>query len=382
VRIGKAPPKALIRGARQAQAAAADGDRLQASLKRRLTFTAYACAFSHSNLEHRLADLDNSMRPRGYYHLPNEAANDQPDAPFRVPRVEKPRAEGRFYLPTGRRLGFAEFGDPSGEPVLWFHGTPGGRRQFPLLGRRAAEKLGLRVVAVERPGSGLSDPHPYESMADWATDVTHVADSLGAQRLGIVGLSGGGPYALACAAVPPLSGQVAAVAVLGGVVPSVGQDAIATGAIDLARRFAPVLGGLRRPLAHAVSALLLPIVPLSHYACQAYARTMPEGDRKVLRDPEIEGMFVDDLVLLAKGRFQAIVDDARLFGRDWGFRLADVKAPVRWWHGDADHIVPLSDAQSAIALLPNAELVLRRQESHLGGFATADEVLAFIRSHL
>ena len=302
--------------------------------------------------------------------------------PFRVPRVEKPRAEGRFYLPTGRRLGFAEFGDPSGEPVLWFHGTPGGRRQFPLLGRRAAEKLGLRVVAVERPGSGLSDPHPYESMADWATDVAHVADSLGAQRLGIVGLSGGGPYALACAAVPPLSGRVAAVAVLGGVVPSVGQDAIATGAIDLARRFAPVLGGLRRPLAHAVSALLLPIVPLSHYACQAFARTMPEGDRKVLRDPEIEGMFVDDLVLLAKGRFQAIVDDARLFGRDWGFRLADVKAPVRWWHGDADHIVPLSDAQSAIALLPNAELVLRRQESHLGGFATADEVLAFIRSHL
>ena len=66
--------------------------------------------------------------------------------PFRVPRVEKPRAEGRFYLPTGRRLGFAEFGDPSGALVLWFHGTPGGRRQFPLLGRRAAEKLGLRVV--------------------------------------------------------------------------------------------------------------------------------------------------------------------------------------------------------------------------------------------
>ena len=80
--------------------------------------------------------------------------------PDRVPRVEKPRAEGRFYLPTGRRLGFAEFGDPSGAPVLWFHGTPGGRRQFPLLGSRAAETLGLRVVVVGRPGSGLSDPHP------------------------------------------------------------------------------------------------------------------------------------------------------------------------------------------------------------------------------
>jgi hypothetical protein len=100
--------------------------------------------------------------------------------PYRVPRVEKPRAEGRFYLPTGRRLGFAEFGDPAGDPVLRFHGTPGGRRQFPLLGRRAAEEISLRVVAVGRPGTGLSDPHPYESVADWASDVAHVADSLGA----------------------------------------------------------------------------------------------------------------------------------------------------------------------------------------------------------
>ena len=214
--------------------------------------------------------------------------------PYRVPRVEKPRAEGRFYLPTGRRLGFAEFGDPSGDPVLWFHGTPGGRRQFPLLGRRAAEKMGLRVVAVGRPGTGLSDPHPYESVADWASDVTHIADALGAERLGVAGLSGGGPYALACAAVPPLASRVAAVAVLGGIVPSVDPDALATGAIELARRF----------------------------------------------------------------------------------------APVRWWHGDADNIVPLRDAQAAVDLLPHAELVLRHQESHLGGFATADEVLGFLRSHL
>ncbi|MGC2344097.1 MAG: alpha/beta hydrolase, partial [Mycobacterium sp.] len=51
--------------------------------------------------------------------------------PFRVPRVEKPRAEGRFYLPEGRRIGYAEYGDPSGAVVLWFHGTPGARRQFP-----------------------------------------------------------------------------------------------------------------------------------------------------------------------------------------------------------------------------------------------------------
>lgn len=302
--------------------------------------------------------------------------------PVRVPRVEKPRTEGRFYLPGGRRLGYAEFGDPSGDVVLWFHGTPGGRRQFPLLGRRAAEKLGLRVVLLGRPGSGLSDSHPYEQIADWATDVTHVADALGADRLAVVGHSGGGPYALACAAVPPLASRVVAVAVLGGVVPSVGPDALATGAINLARRFAPVLSELRRPLAGTISAVITPMIPLAHYVFQAYAATTPEGDRRVLHDPEMEGMFVDDLVLVARGRWQAIVDDARLFGRDWGFRLADVSAPVRWWHGDSDNIVPLRDAKAAVALLPDAELILRTEESHLGGFATADEVLRFVRSHL
>jgi pimeloyl-ACP methyl ester carboxylesterase len=302
--------------------------------------------------------------------------------PFRVRRVEKPRAEGRFYLPNGRRLGFAEYGDPSGAVVLWCHGTPGARRQFPLLGRRAAEKLGLRVVVVERPGSGLSDPHPYDAMADWATDMAHVADALGADRLGVVGLSGGGPYALACGAVPPLATRVAAVAVLGGIVPSVGPEAT-TGVIDdLARRFEPMLSQLRRPLAALSLGLMAPLIPISHYVMRAYSSIQPEGDQQVFADPEMEAVFVDDVVLVVRGRCQAVIDDVRLFGRDWGFRLADVRVPVRWWHGDADPLVPLAAAQAAVSHLPDAELILRPGESHLGGFAKTDEVLEFLRSFL
>lgn len=300
--------------------------------------------------------------------------------PFRVPPIEKPRAEGRFHLTGRRRLGYAEYGDPSGPVVLWFHGTPGGRRQFPLLGRRAAENLGLRVVVVERPGSGLSDPHAYDAVVDWAADVAEVADTLGAERFGVIGLSGGGPYALACAATPTLADRVTAVAVVGGVTPSVGPDATATGPIDLARRAAPVLSGLRRPLATLVAGGLLPIVPLGHFAYRAFSGVMPEADQRVFADDEIQAMFLDDLARTARGRFQALVDDARLFGRDWGFRLADVKVSVRWWHGDADPIVSFDAAKAAAARLPDAELVLRPGESHLGGFATVDEILGFIGS--
>jgi pimeloyl-ACP methyl ester carboxylesterase len=311
-----------------------------------------------------------------------------PSNPWRhppgVPRCEQPRAEGRFYLPGDRRLGYAEYGDPSGPVVLWFHGTPGGRRQFPLAGRRTAEKLGIRVVMVERPGSGLSDPHRYIAVADWATDMAHVADALGAERLGVVGLSGGGPYALACAGAPDLASRVAAVAVLGGVTPTVGPEANASGAIELARRLAPALSGLRQPLARMTAGLLLPIIPFGHLVYHGFKRLMPAGDQRVFANPDIEAILIDDItcVLGAQVPFQAVVDDARLFGRDWGFRLAAVSVPVRWWHGDADSIVAFGDAERAAARLPDAELILMPEESHLGGFAEAEEVLGFLRSYL
>jgi pimeloyl-ACP methyl ester carboxylesterase len=302
--------------------------------------------------------------------------------PFRVPRVETPLAEGRSYLRDGRGLGYAEFGDPDGAVVLWFHGTLGARRQFPMLGRQVAERLGLRVVVVERPGSGLSDRHRYAAVVDWAADMAEMADALGAERLGIVGLSGGGPFALACGAVPPLVARVGAVAVLDGTVPSVGPEAAPGGIVDLARRWAPMLSQLRRPLALLSTGLVAPLIPFAHYAYQAYRRMWPEDDQRVLADSEIEAIFVDDIINVVNGRCQAVVDDARLLGRDWGFRLADVKVPVRWWHGDADPLVPVAGVEASVARLQDAELTLRSGESHLGGFAKIDEVLEFIRAYL
>ena len=298
-----------------------------------------------------------------------------------VPRVEKPRAEGQFLLADGRRLGYAEFGDPTGPVVLWFHGTLGARRQFLAKGRRAAETLGLRVIVIERPGTGLSDSHRYSSVSEWVADMAQVADALDAEQLGVVGMSGGGPYALACGALPPLVDRVAAVGVLDGTVPAVGPEATRAGATNIARRFGPILTQLRRPLAVIATILLAPLIPFAHYAYRLYMRMWPEIDRRVLDDPEVEAIFVDDMVNAFRGRCLAMVDDARLLGRDWGFRLVDVKVPVRWWHGETDHVVPIDGVHTAITRLQDAVLTVR-PESHLGGFAMTEEVLAHMSAKL
>ncbi|TML91398.1 MAG: alpha/beta hydrolase [Actinobacteria bacterium] len=290
-----------------------------------------------------------------------------------VPPASPPRVEGTVTLPDGRRLGFAEFGDPHGPLVLWFHGSPGARRQVPPAGRHAADELGLRVVCVERPGVGASIDHAYRDLRDWAVDVSVVADRLGHERFLVVGLSGGGPYALACA--HELPDRVAAVGLMGSLVPTAGDESAAGGLVALSRPFNRVLTALRRPLGRGLWGFVRATNPLAHPLYRGFARLMPEGDRRVLGDPALEAMFVDDLTLGGRRQFQAMVNDFVLIGRPWGFRLADVRVPVRWWHGDSDPFVPLEQAQRTAAVLPDCELVVRAGESHLGDFAAADEVL-------
>lgn len=294
--------------------------------------------------------------------------------PLGVPPPPAPRLEGTIPLADGRRLGYAEFGDPLGVLVLWFHGTPGARRQVPPAALQAANRLGLRLVCVERPGAGKSSDHAYRDLRDSAADIGVVADHLERDRFLVVGLSGGGPYALACAHEMP--DRVVAVGLLGGVVPTTGEEAAAgTGIVALARTYNRPLTVFRVPLGLGLRGFVLGVTPAGHLLYQGYTRLLPHGDNKVLDDPELEAMFVDDLATAARNGFGAFVNDLVLLGRPWGFRVADVHVPVRWWHGDADPFVPLDQARRTAALLPDIELVVRPGESHLGGFAVAGEVL-------
>ncbi|MFA6292494.1 MAG: alpha/beta hydrolase, partial [Victivallales bacterium] len=101
-------------------------------------------------------------------------------------------------LRDGRRLSYAEYGDPHGKPIIYFHGFPGSRYEAALAGKTALAH-NARFIGIDRPGYGASDPNPRRKLLDWPDDVAEFADKLGIDKFYVIGISGGAPYTAACA---------------------------------------------------------------------------------------------------------------------------------------------------------------------------------------
>ncbi len=288
--------------------------------------------------------------------------------------ITEPRVEGTVTVASGYRYGFAEFGPAGGRPIVWMHGTPGARRQIPQGARLAAAERGLRIVGIDRPGVGASSAHLHKGLLDVASEIGEVTEQLGLNRFAMIGLSGGGPYVLACCALFP--GRVAVAGILGGMAPAQGEDRVEGGVINQMSGLAPLVARLRVPLSIMLTAGLWSLRPLASPVFDLYARLSPEGDRRVFERPEIKAMFLDDLLRGSRTGLAALFYDFVLISRPWGFSVRDVSVPVRWWHGDADNLVPLEHGRHMVSLLPDAELFVRPGESHLGGLGAADEVLS------
>jgi pimeloyl-ACP methyl ester carboxylesterase len=284
----------------------------------------------------------------------------------------RPRREHRVAVAPGRFLGAAELGDPGGFPVLWFHGTPGGRLQLPPDAPASAARRGLRLFGVERPGTGWSTPHRYAAVHDFAADVGALAAALDLDRLAVVGLSGGGPFALACA--HGLPDRVVAAAVIGGIGPVQGPDAVPGHGRTLARMHA-LAARIAEPVGRALPALVRHAVPHAHLAVRAFTVFAPPADRPVLLDPAFERVLVGDILHVMDGGLAGPLHDFRLLSADWGFRLRDVRVPVRFFHGDADSFVPAAHGRHQAASVQRGALTLLPGGGHLAGYVDAARVL-------
>lgn len=270
-------------------------------------------------------------------------------------------------LPDGRRIGYAEYGAPHGRPVLFFHGTPGSRRQiFPDMAEAAA-KLGVRLVAPERPGYGLSDPQPGRCIADWAPDMAAFADALGIGDFHVVSFSAGGLYALACA--HGLPARIESVAIGGGLAPldatgvMQGMAPQVSGLFALARSGPEGLRDALSPMAGSAGALLA-----------AMTETMPECDKRVA-DRHADNFLADFSEALRNG-IEGAVTDFVLAAQPWGFDLTGIRTEIQLWQGDLDVNSPPAMAEHLAATLPNATLHRLPGEGHLALFARWEDVLA------
>jgi pimeloyl-ACP methyl ester carboxylesterase len=288
--------------------------------------------------------------------------------------VRRPALEGTVAVRDGRRLSFAEYGSRRGAAIVWMHGTPGARRQIPLEAREYAARRGVRIIGVDRPGIGSSTPYLYPDILDWTHDLELFLDTLAIDTVRMIGLSGGGPYALAAGAALP--DRVHGVGVLGGVAPTRGVDAVDGGIIQLAVHLAPFLSLARVPFGIGLTQGIRLVKPLAGPALDLYAALQPPGDKNLLARPEFKAMFLDDLLNGSRFQTSAPINDLLLFTRHWGFDAADVQVPVRWWHGDDDHIVPFCHGQAVVDRLPDATMRVIDGESHLGGLGIAEEVIA------
>jgi pimeloyl-ACP methyl ester carboxylesterase len=280
----------------------------------------------------------------------------------------QPAAESTVRLPDGRRLGYAAFGDPQGAPILHFHGAVSSRWEG-LWFDAAARSVGARLVCVDRPGIGDSDPGPGRRILDWPADVSALADHLGFARFGVLGVSGGGPFALACGALA--GARIGRVALVAGAAPIHDPAVFALLARPQRLLFAalPVAPGLGRFLLGALGLLPPSLAGLRVAAiCTAIGGLAP-ADRAAIRDPAIRAL-ADACppharsATFARGS-RGVVSDGVLCLRPWGFDVASVQVPVDLWYGEDDRIIPPGMGRWLAARLPRAAARYLPGEGHL-----------------
>ncbi len=252
-------------------------------------------------------------------------------------------------LHDGRTLGYAEYGSQDGKTFFYFHGHPGARLEARFLADQAAQ-AGVRLIGIDRPGMGFSSYQPGRRLLDWPDDVSELADRLGIDRFAVVGFSGGGPYALACAHKLP-------------------HRLIACGVIAGPGHLNPFITFLSQWLPWLLLPLSRRFFQDEKQAAESllrFAQKWVEPDRKCLLLPGIRELMAASLVEgLRQGAKGAALDGA-LLGRSWGFKLEDVKSlNLYLWHGELDDLAPITSAREVAGRLVQCKATYYPGEGHI-----------------
>jgi pimeloyl-ACP methyl ester carboxylesterase len=278
----------------------------------------------------------------------------------------------------GRRLSIEFSGHPEGNAVFLLHGMPGSR-----LGPRprgmVLYRLGVRLVCFDRPGYGDSDRLAGRRVADVAADVAAIADAYGIERFAVVGRSGGGPHALACAALLP--DRVIRAAVLVGLAPpgAAGLDWFDGMAASNVVSFAAATAG-HEPLAARLTPAAEEIrANPGSWLARLHAE-LPDADRRVIGDAGIRALLVAAHAEALRRSAYGWIDDAMALFSNWGFDPAAVTVPVLLWHGEHDVFSPVGHARWLARQIPGATVVVQSGAAHFGALNVLPDVLHWLVS--
>jgi pimeloyl-ACP methyl ester carboxylesterase len=275
-------------------------------------------------------------------------------------------------LSDGRRLGYADYGDRQGTPLLFFHGTPGSRR-VARWADLVARRRGIRLIAPDRPGFGLSDFQPGRTLGAWPRDVVELADALFLERFAVAGVSGGGPYVAACAW--RLADRLSHAGIISGMGP-IDDPALAAA---LPRHYRTGFALVRRVPGAARAAFGLGMLGLRRApgcVLASIAASLPDVDRAILARPRVQALLLDDAREALRQGPRGAALELSLLSQPWDVRLDQIRMPVRLWHGEADAQVPVAIARRLAAALPDCRARFLPNAGHLWVLDHLDEVLA------
>ncbi|MFG1603821.1 alpha/beta fold hydrolase [Actinoplanes sp. NPDC049265] len=266
-------------------------------------------------------------------------------------------------LADGRSLEYFVAGPEGGTPLVLHSGTPSAAVIFEPLAA-AVGRHGLRLVVYSRPGYAGSTPQPGRTVASAAADVAAVLDEVGAERFYAVGWSGGGPHALACAALLP--GRCLAAASIAGVAPYTadGLDWAAGMGPENVEEFGAAVRGTEAltPYLEAQEAELAAV--RGEQVAAALGGLVSEVDQAALTGEYADYVAESFRAAVSTG-IAGWLDDDLAFVQEWGFDLEGAAAPVSIWQGGEDRMVPYAHGEWLAARVPQAAVHLHPGEGHL-----------------
>lgn len=281
-----------------------------------------------------------------------------------------------FILKDGRTLAYANYGEPliSAElpPVFYFNGTPGVHLEARLIDAQASS-FGIPIIATDRPGFGESSWQENRTLISWPKDITELADHLNISKFAVMGLSGGGPHALACLHEIPRERLVAATVVSGMYPLALGTTGMMWQTRSLFWLASYSTWAVEKMLDLSMGKALRDAdtqTLITQMESQAKSLPQPEADKEcmkqILHDDVLFGAYIGSMKEALSFGCRGAAWEFWLFASDWGFKLEDLDASrLTVWHGEFDVNVPVGMPDKVFELLPKMKYIRMESEGHI-----------------